>query len=314
MLLHSRKQRKQQHPIMNLTPCILAVLISAAALNPAQADDFAARCADRASIERIYHTHRLGTKQFEQAMPRALLGQIVRQDQHKEAVLKKVYGMEITPAMVAAEVERINTTTRAPEVLAEIKTALGDDAARFATAMARPILVERELRRRFDNDGKLHAAQRREADLARESLLAKKPVKEMRDVTWHLTPRPAEDKPAPPAAATTPTKANAKSSAYTNEATAQLSQALNPPDKSTPGKEKLYFEELEPELQKVLGVQLQKPGDVSAVVEMPGGFLVFLAKEKNAETLSAASVTISKRSYEEWLVREPGGTSPGPRR
>ena len=300
---------------MNLTPCILAVLISTAALHPARADDFAARCADRAAIERIYHTHRLGTKQpFEQAMPRALLEQIVRQDQHNEAVLKKVYGLEITPAMVATEVERINTTTRAPEVLAEIKTALGDDAARFASAMARPILVERELRRRFDNDHKLHAAQRREAELARESLLAKNPVKDMREVTWHLTPRPAEDKPAPPAAATTPTKANAKSSAYTNEATAQVAQPLTPPDKSTPGKEKLYFEDLDPELQKVLRGQLQKLGDVSAVIEMPGGFLVFLAKEKTAASLSAASVSIPKRSYEEWLVPKPEGTSPGPRR
>ena len=289
---------------MKLIPHIVAVFLSAAALYPARADDFAARCADRAAIERVYHTHRLGTKHpFEQAMPRALLEQIVRQDQHKEAVLRKVYGVEITPAMVAAEVERINTTTRAPEVLTQIKHALGDDATRFAAAMARPILVERELRRRFDNDGKLHAAQRREAELARESLLAKNPVKDLREVTWHLTPRPAGDKPAPPAAATTPTKANAKSSAYTNEATAQVAQSLTPPDKSTPGKEKLYFEDLDPELQKVLRVQLQKPGDVSAVVEMPGGFLVFLAKGKSAETLNAASVTIPKRSYEEWLAR-----------
>jgi hypothetical protein len=222
--------------------------------------------------------------------------------------------MEITPAMVAAEVERINTTTRAPEVLAEIKHALGDDTARFASAMARPILVERELRQRFDNDDTLHAPQRREAELARQNLLSKKPVKDMRDVTWHLTPRPAEDKPAPPAAQTTPTKATAKSSAYTNEATAQLSQTINPPDKSTPGREKLYFEDLDPELQKVLSVQLQKPGDVSAVVEMPGGFLVFLAKEKSAASLSAASVTIPKRSYEEWLARETEEMPPHPRR
>jgi hypothetical protein len=300
---------------MKLIPHILGVLFSAAALYPVRADDFAARCADRAAIERVYHTHRMGTKpHFEEAMPRALLEQIVRQDQHKEAVLRKAYGLEITPAMVAAEVERINTTTRAPEVLAEIKHALGDDAARFAAAMARPFLVERELRRRFDHDGNLHAAQRREAELARASLLANNPVKDLRDVTWQLTPRPAEDKPAPLSTPTTPTQTTAKSSAYTNEATAQVSQALNPPDKSTPGREKLYFEDLDPELQKVLHVQLQRPGDVSAVIEMPGGFLVFVTKEKNAETLSAASFSISKRSYEEWLSRETEGVSPGPRR
>ncbi len=283
----------------------------AAFAHPSHADDFAARCADRAAIERVYHAHRLGTKQpFEQAMPQALLEQVVRQDLRKEAVLRKVYGMEITPAMVAAEVERINTTTRAPEVLAEIKHALADDAARFAATMARPILVERELRQRFDNDDKLHAAQRREAELARADLLAGKLVKDMHEVTWELTPRPADGKSevggqrSEIAGPTTPTQAKAKSSAYTNEATAQVAQSLTPPEKTTPGKEKHYFEDLDPGLQKVLRVQFQKPGDVSAVVEMSGGFLVFLTKEKSAETLSAASITIPRRSYEEWLARE----------
>jgi hypothetical protein len=300
---------------MNINPHIFAVLISVAALHSARADDFEARCADRTAIERVYHTHRLGTKQsFEQAMPRTLLEQSVRQDLHKEAVLRKVYGMEMTSAMVAAEVERINTTTRAPEVLTEIKHALGNDAARFAAAMARPILVERELRRLFDNDVKLHAAQRREAELARERLLAKDPVKDLREVTWQLVPRPAEDKPPVAAIPTTPTKGTAKSSTYTNEATAQVSQAIIPPDKSTPGREKLYFEDLEPELQKVLRAQLQKPGDVSGVIEMPGGFLVFLTKARSAEALSAASVSIPKRSYDEWLARVTEESSPGPRR
>ena len=288
---------------MKLISHILAVLFGGTALHPAQADDFAVRCADRAAIERVYHSHRLGTKQpFEQAMPRALLEQIVRQDQHKEAVLRKVYGLEITPAMVAAEVERITTTTRAPDVLAEIKSALGDDAARFATAMARPILVERELRRRFDNDDKLHAAQRREAELARESLLAKNPVKDMREVTWDLTPRPAEDKPAPLTAATTPTKANAKSSAYTNEATARIAQSLTQPASPAGGKEKMYFEDLDEELQGVLRADLQKPGDISPVIERPSGFLLFLAKEKSPMAITVASLSIPKRSYEEWLA------------
>ena len=238
-------------------------------------------------------------------MPGEMIEQLVRQDLHKEAVLRKVYGVEITPAMVAGEVERINTTTRAPEVLAEIKTALGADAARFATAMARPILVERELRRRFENDDKLHAAQRREAEQARESLLAKKPVQDMRDVTWLLTPRPADEKPAASTVPTTPSQAKTSSSTYTNEATAQLAQTLKPTGNSAPGQEKEYFEDLDPELQKVLRAQLQEPGDVSAVIETPGGFLVFLAKEKPAEKLSVASLSRPKRSYEEWLSQQP---------
>jgi len=205
----------------------------------------------------------------------------------------------------------------AGNVLAEIKRALGDDTARFAATMARPILVERELRRRFDNDDNLHAAQRHKAELARENLLAKQPVKEMREVTWQLTPRPVArhsdvETNVPGATdstfesrATSPTQAKASSRAYTVDATAQLSQTLTPSGKSAPRKEELYFDDLDPELQKVLRVQLQKPGDVSAVIETPGGFLVFQATDKNAVTLTAASLSIPKRSYEEWLAQQP---------
>ena len=59
------------------------------------------------------------------------------------------------------------------------------------------------------------------------------------------------------------------------------------------------------ELQAVLKAQLRQPGDVSAVIEMPAVFLLFLAREKSAETLAAASLSLPKRSYEEWLAAQP---------
>src|SRR6185295_9023585 len=95
---------------------------------------------DRAAIERVYYQHRLGEKPpFEQVLPPATLENLVQQDLRKEAALQKNYGVEVTPARLDAEVQRINITTRAPDVLAEIKAALGNDPARFARAMARPI-------------------------------------------------------------------------------------------------------------------------------------------------------------------------------
>ena len=48
--------------------------------------------------------------------------------------------------------------------LVEIKAALGNDTNRFARTMARPLLVERLLRDKFDNDDSLHATQRRECE------------------------------------------------------------------------------------------------------------------------------------------------------
>src|ERR1035437_10007747 len=147
----------------------LLLLVGCAA---AQADDLAALVRDRAAIERVYYNHRLGQKPpFEQATPPALIERLVREDLRKEGALRKVYGVVITPDLLEAEVQRINTTTRAPDVLAEIKVALGNDAAKFAQAFAKPFLVERLLRDKFANDETLHAAQRQQVEAVRKQLL-----------------------------------------------------------------------------------------------------------------------------------------------
>ena len=293
------------------------IAILALLLTPAigHADDFAALCADRTALERVYHDHRTGTKRpFEEVMPRALIESLTRQELRKEAALRKTYLEAITPAMLAAEVERINSTTRAPEILAELKHALGDDAERFARSMARPILVERELRRHFDNDDKLHAEQRHQAELARASLLAGRPVTGMQDVIWQLTPRPADlaDNPAKHtlAPAGAPAQEVAKSPSYSVEASAQVSQTIAAP--AAAGREsnaqKQYLDDLDPQLQKLLRMQLEKPGAVSAVVETPAGFVVFQAKQRSATELTAASLSIHKRGYDEWLAQQPEST------
>jgi hypothetical protein len=274
--------------------------------------DFAALSVDRAAIERVYHEHRTGTKPpFEEAMPPALLARLVREDAKKEAVLARTYGVTITDAMVAAEVERINTTTRAPEILAEIKAALGHDPARFARAMARPNVVERALRSRFENDDALHAPQRQQAETARNELLAARTqgadavklfalLKQshagaVTETTWQLSARP-EEKAAPAAGA---------DDLAIKQRFGPQAQLLSP---SQPGAErdrKFYFADLPEELQNVLRVQLRQAGDVSAVIEIPAGFLLFLAEEKTDATLSVASLSIPKRSYEEWLAAQP---------
>jgi hypothetical protein len=290
----------------------------------ALAGDFEALVADRAAVERVYHEHRTGTKPpFEEAMPFDLVERLVRTDLKKEFALKRSYRVEISDALVEAEVTRINTTTRAPEMLAEIKAALGNDAARFARSMARPIVVERELRRRFENDDALHASQRRASEQAREATRTaahegvEAQVAALRankgggvnEVTWQLTPRQEAGNSEPGtrnaeiAAQPPQTKAVTKSGAYSIEATAQIAQALKPSAEER--ERKLYFDDLDPELQKVLRAQLQKAGDVSAVIETPSAFLLFLAKEKSATTLNACSLSIPKRSYEEWLAEQP---------
>lgn len=336
------------------------------------AADFTSLCADRAAIERVYHEHRLGTKApFAEALPPAMLESLVRQDLRKEAALQKAYGAAITPAQIAAEVQRINTTTQAPEVLAEIKAALGDDAEKFANVFAKPLLVDRELRRRFDNDDALHAPQGREVARVRTALtnaaaefrrrqgceipldagsagllpastsltsggpdagaprfivqgvltalpapnhevhpalatnelvgkllalLRQGHSNEVNEATWQLGARP-EEKPAAPTADEIEIKKRFGPDA----------QILSSPQAGPGQEQKTYFEDMPAELQQVLRAQLRRVGDVSAVIEMPGGFLLYLAKAQTAETLTVAVLSLPKRSFEEWLAEQNKG-------
>jgi hypothetical protein len=322
---------------------LLALLASGLVVLPA---DLAFLHADRAAIERVYYNHRLGEKPpFEQVLPPATLENLVGQDLRKEAALKQSYRVEVTPALLDAEVQRINTTTRAPDVLTEIKAALGNDPARFATVFAKPILVERLLREEFDNDDALHALQRREMERVRTqitnaaaafrssrvnealtenaeidpsllitavagqastatndvvakllALLQQTHSNAVTETTWQLGARPAE------------TNAPTADEIEIKKRFGSNAQILSSPRAGDGQERKFYFEDLPQELQQVLRVQLRQPGDVSAVIEMPGGFLLYLAKEKAAATLSVATLSLPKRSYEQWLNEQNEST------
>jgi hypothetical protein len=247
-------------------------------------DQLDALLRDRTAIEHVYYNHRLGTKSsFEQSMPPSLVEKLVREDLHKEAVLKKIYGIDIAPPMLTAEVQRINTSTRAADILAELKAALDNDTNRFARTIAKPIVVDRILRDKFDNDDTLHAAQRHQAETVRTNLLAAKQNQPESDKLVALFKHLGSNQVA--------------------ETTWQLGK---PPDEKPESdvKPKLYFDYLPPELQQVLRVQLRQPGDISAVIETPAGFQLYLCETNTAITLSAATLTIPKRSYEQWLAEQ----------
>jgi len=286
---------------MKYEAVVITALILALLMVDVKGADLAKLIADRAAVEKVYYSHRLGTKpSFEETLPPALLERLVKLDLKKETALKKIYGVEITPAVVDAEVQRINSTTRAPDVLAELKLALGNDPIRFAETVARPIVVERELRRRFENDDTLHAAERRQVEQIRGELLAAKsstatPPKllenlrshqlPVQDVEWLLTPRPAE--------------AQKPDDLEIKKKFGQNAQILSAPE--TTGDQKFYFDDLEPQLRNVLKAQLRDAGDVSAVIETPNSFLLYLLREKKADRLEVSSLTVPKRGYETWL-------------
>ena len=288
---------------------IVWVVIGVLVVGMAQAEDLSRLCADRTAIERVYYNHRLGEKPpFDQTMPTALVEKLVQEDLHKETVLKKVYGVEITSAQIQAEVQRINATTRAPDVLAELKVALGNDTNRFAQTVAKPIVVERILRDKFDNDDALHAPQRQQAETIRAELLSAKkdpagPGKllavfkqlgsnQVSETTWQLVKPPDEP------------QNDSKELMEAQKRFGPNAQMLASPHDAG-GAPKLYFDDLPPELQRVLRVQLLQPGDISAVIETSGGFLLYLCKEKTSTILVVATLSIPKRSYEQWLAEQP---------
>jgi hypothetical protein len=236
-------------------------------------------------------------------LPPAAIEKLVRQDLQKAAVLKNAYGVEIAPAQIEAEVRRIDSTTRAPEMLAELKVALGNDPLRFGRTVARPIVVERELRQRFDNDDKLHAPQRRRMETIRErllsarkggmsnnellSLLKTQGADEVTDKKWQLAVRPARPKP------------DNLEAGEIRERFGPNAQVLSSPA----SEETLYLEDLPAQLQQVLNAQMRQAGDITAVIEMPNRFLLYVAREKSVEALSVRMLSIPKRSYDEWHNR-----------
>ena len=118
---------------MKFTYTLLLFLLMALS---AWSEDFAALCADRTAVERVYYNHRTGTKPpFEQALPRATLERFVRDDLKKEAVLARTYSVNITDEMVAAEVRRIEEFRQkkiiaAKAALQEAKKSLTDARAK----------------------------------------------------------------------------------------------------------------------------------------------------------------------------------------
>ena len=56
------------------------------------------------------------------------------------------------------------------------------------------------------------------------------------------------------------------------------------------------------------GYMLKTLRDVSAVIETPGGFLLYVAREKTDTALNVACLSLPKRSYEQWLYEQSGET------
>ena len=111
---------------------------------------FADRVAYQRAVEEVYWQHRIWPK--ENPRPKPSLDEVMSQQQIQQKVqeylrnsqlLADQWQRPITPEQLQAEIDRMASHTRQPEVLRELFAALGNDPFIVAECLARPILSER---------------------------------------------------------------------------------------------------------------------------------------------------------------------------
>ena len=123
------------------------------------------------ALERVYYSHRLWPKEnpgpkpaFEKLVPAALIERKADAPLQLSAALQQFWSIEITPAMLQAELDRMERDSHDRGVLHELFAALGNDPDLIAETLARGNVAERMLRHQYAFDLALHADARRRAE------------------------------------------------------------------------------------------------------------------------------------------------------
>ena len=138
--------------------CILVlVFVSAASAAPPKALTLEDRVAARRAIEEVYWRHRTwpadnaGPKpSLDRVLPESAIRMRVEDDLRKSEALASLWHVEVGTAELQAEMRRMVTQTRDGEMLRELFAALHDDPYMIAECLARPLLVDRLAREKFD--------------------------------------------------------------------------------------------------------------------------------------------------------------------
>jgi N-acetylneuraminic acid mutarotase len=122
----------------------------------------------QAAIERVYYSHQIGaTKPFEEAVPRSVIENKVRNYMEQTVALQTYWKTAVTDEALQRELERMAQGTRMPERLQEVYAALGNDTFLVKECVARATLVERLTHNFYAFDPRYQAAPRARIDLLR---------------------------------------------------------------------------------------------------------------------------------------------------
>lgn len=123
------------------------------------------------SVERARSAFTIdGDGSFDKVYPREIFRTLAREARAKEYLLI-AYGETIPANEVRSECERIDRSSRAPDLWLAIKKALHNDPRVIAATICRPLLVDRRLRKRFGSDRRKHRVALRAVKIARNRLL-----------------------------------------------------------------------------------------------------------------------------------------------
>src|SRR5664280_1308750 len=230
----------------------LALLLAAPPLS------FVERVDGERTVERARYAFVIGTtRPFDEVYPRSVFEKKVKRELAEERVLLSQFGMQVTPALLSAEYERIEKETHAPDQWEAIKKALGGSRRKTEEVVCRPLLVDRVLRARFAFDQKIHAAEHQKARLAREAFLT--------GSTPTGTKQLRLSRRSEAAAGTDEMLTQARADA--------IGPKILPPAGPDPKEDQPLVPD--PEMAKVLEKELRVKGDVTTILEERNRFSVF---------------------------------------
>jgi len=264
---------------LNAVVALMAILLAAThgrALSDAQRAEW------KRAVERTRYQFVLGEKPpFDQVYPLSFFQKQVQQEHERELVLKRIYGVSVTPGALAYEYDRIEKSTKAPEQWDVIKNALKNDRWLIEQIVCRPILAERVLRAKFNSDPNIHAALHEEARRARAKFLAGEKATGAKVI---VISRKGE---------ATSTDAMLKQAQAESALRRVLTSAEDRPESPRP---------IEPEAAALLEKQLRKPDDVSNILEYSDRFEVYRLLENTSSTRRVELVVVPKRDFDEWYA------------
>ena len=267
---------------------MLPLLLIAATVTDVAGTSITSRAEAQRKIEQARYAFVIGnTQPFEELYPLSVFEARVARGAAEEEVLKRVFGMVVTPALLAEEFARIEKTTRAPDQWEGIKKALGHDRRLIEEAFCRPPLVQRALRARFAFDRNIHAQPHQKARHARASLLTGRDVPGAAILRLQRKPEPAQDTDRMMAAA---------------RAEATGPRLLLPPAERDPQAPL----PVDPEIAAVLEKELTRPGDVTTILEERDQFSVFKLVEADKDTWKVTAVRFPKVDFDVWFAEARG--------